>query len=96
MSTTGRSIGMCSSFAVTMRSFGYLYSHHHCLAATLTWMTSGPFGTFASLKIVGTVKIAITARISAGMIVQRDLERGVAVGLLRVLVALAAPGTSAG
>ena len=66
----------------------YLNCHHHCLPTTVTWTTSGPVGFLARLKIVATVGTAITARISAGMIVQLISSTVLPCDLLRV-VALA-------
>ncbi len=63
------STGIASSFAVTTFSLGYWNCHHHCLPTTLTLIVSAAAGARATSKIVAIVGTAITARITAGMIV---------------------------
>ena len=72
VSTTGWCTGMCISLAVKNCAplSVYSYCQNHWRASTFTWMTFGPFGILARLKMVATVGTAITARIRNGMIVQ--------------------------
>jgi surfeit locus 1 family protein len=65
---TGVPVGMCSSLAVTMPSSSYSNCHQNWAPTTWTFIASE--GRSLSVKIVATVGTAMTARMTAGRMVQ--------------------------
>ena len=82
--------GMCSSvlvttFLSTIACFGSSNSHHHCLPMTVTWRTSGPFGSFGQVEDRRHRRHGDDREDQGRDDRPADLERGAAVDLLRVV-----------
>src|SRR5215475_11170945 len=66
----GSLTGMCSSFAVTIPSFGYRYSHQYWCPMAVTSIAVAGFGASWTAWITRAVAINNTTTIRTGIIVQ--------------------------